>query len=200
MPSESKSKVNLLLFFLLGILLSACGEGPSTSVNSTPTADFLPTSNANAGPVENGVTSKNVAGAQRAIVRKSIEVNNFILKVAGVEKLGNILVYGGAAERSQANGTWIVIPVDLTNTYTRAEAALATDFELRLGNGQLFQQITDPKILASYAGRRGGKTSEQEIAPGESIRSYLVFDIPAEAVGLNLIFKKATSQPVSLGI
>ena len=98
---------------------------------------------------------------------------------------------------SQAVGTFVLVPLTLSNTSREPVDFASTDFSLRDGQGQVFSLHAAATGLANAA---PGKTDlfAEALQPGLEIQAILVFDVPRQASGFDLRISSGFMD-VSLG-
>ena len=109
------------------------------------------------------------------------------------------LVWGEFGSSSNAVGTFVVVPVDLTNASKQAYLVNYFDFQIIDNQGRVYAANTD-LVGLSYSKHAGGQDLTTEVPPGTTIKAYLVFDVSPQAQGLKLMFKQGNNPQVSLGI
>lgn len=131
-------------------------------------------------------------------LRTPIPDGNWTLTVGAPWSGGTTLVWSAAGDTSAAAGTWLVVPVELTNTGAANFGVNSWDFRLTDAAGHRYAVSDDLGALA-YSAYAGGLTLGGQVPPGVAGRYYLVFDVAPAATGLRLQFLQGDRPAVALG-
>jgi hypothetical protein len=97
-------------------------------------------------------------------------------------------------ESTRPAGQFAIFTIDLTNTATQPAAPSAQDFTLRSAQGTIALNLAAGPAERAFAVSRDQTPFGNEIEPGETITTLLVFDIPASAFPLMLTFRLAEPE------
>jgi hypothetical protein len=117
-----------------------------------------------------------------------IEVQNFDMPG---KTLPSVASEKGAApgESLQASGNWLEVKVDLTNAGLKNLSQTLNDFEIQDSQNDAFLPDTAAPALA-YTRSKSNTTPQDSLAPGKETSFWILYDIPANISGLELVFKQ----------
>ena len=104
-----------------------------------------------------------------------------------------------AGTTPDAAGQWLLISANLYNQSYTNHQMNTSDFEAHDGAGNVYKHSTAAAALA-YPATQGAKSArKQVVSPDVAVRLILVFDVPAEATGQQLVFKEGHNPRIDLG-
>ena len=149
-----------LVFLLCATGLTACARGAA----GTPT------------PV--------VAAAEKAEIGKAVRSGDWEVTLAGPAE--KIKVVGEGDITYQAQGTYVVVPIRVTNKGTEMQLIPRTLLRLKDGQDREFEPTTS-SIQVAYVLPRGIEPLlDSPMAADASRESIIMFDVPTDASGLKL--------------
>ena len=132
-----------------------------------------------------------------ATIGETISVPNWDLVTE--QPVENRILNWGDFNSTTAVGTFLVVPIDLTNQAKQAYNVNNSDFEIIDSQGRTYETSDDLGMFI-YSKYAGGKNVNDTVPPGVTAKIYLVFDINQSAQGLKIMFKQGNNPQVSLGI
>ena len=175
----------LLSCVVLGSCLALVGASTAAAIASQPTATpeivrFVP------GPQQGGASTGRVT------------THKWVLSVTGVETQ-QTLTGTPAGTTQDAAGQWLLITAYLRNQSSTNHQMNASDFEVHDGAGHVYQHSAAAAALTYPATKGAQSASKREVSPNVTVPLILVFDVPAEATGLQLVFKEGHNPRIDLG-
>lgn len=140
------------------------------------------------------------SGSIQAELNQTLRLRDWEMTVTGVERPGSILLWSSLGNQSHAVGTWVIVPVTLTNHATGRLVVDRSDFVLLDSAGMTYDPASDDGAAHAYSFYRGGTTlARTAVVAGASATFYVVFDVPSTIQGLRVQFKQDRQPVINLG-
>lgn len=189
-------------------LLAGCGAAPSATKPATVATTAAPATSAPAAATKPAATTapaKPAAVAPTATTKPEpqllkigdvLEAPNWHLKVVTAERVDGDLVWSQYGNKTKAIGQWLVLTLELKNVGRENFSVHQHDFELQTANGQTIKHSSE---VFGYADFKGQVALGKQIPPGATVVTPLIYDIPQNTNGINLIFAQAKNKPINVG-
>lgn len=197
------------LFLLIGLSNAGRGSAPTTvmATGTTVAVAAQPTAAATAAkPAAAVATPKPAAptAAPTAVptvppvlkIEDRLTTPNWELSVKQVERLPGELVWSDFGNKTAPVGQWLILMVELKNVGKENHTLNTWDFELRTASGQTIKHTSE---ITGYADYKKLTRLGRQIPPGATVMTPLLFDIPKDMQGLNLVFGQAKNTPINVG-
>jgi len=120
------------------------------------------------------------------------------LEVVTVERLGaGPLVWSQAHPPLPPTGSWLRIRISMRNTGPYSVYVFPSSFELRDGLGWAYTAPQSP-ATAAYSAYAGASPLAELVRSGAAGEYWLIFDIPPDAAGLQLVFREGGGAVLDL--
>ena len=159
---------------------------------------MAPTTVAATAPTKPAPTATSTPEPQLLKIGDMLESQNWHMMVTSVERVDGELVWSRFGNKSTAAGQWLVVTLEITNTGQDSRTLTTRDFELRTATGQMIKHITDG-IWIGYAQYTDRTALGRPIPPGTKVTTPLLFDIPKDLQGLDLILTQEQHKPINVG-
>jgi hypothetical protein len=92
-----------------------------------------------------------------------------------------------------------VLTTEITNTTGESAHLNEHDFKLKFADGRTVNPLDNGFTQSMYAQKIKQTPLNKAIAPGATVTVPLLFDIPAGAEGIDLVYTWAQASPVNVG-
>lgn len=161
----------LVLFF---IVIGMIGSSGGSSVPSTQT-----------GSSDTNTTTEKAAPAPAAKIGDTVTDKDMAFAVTNFTTAKTL---GSSFTKKDAQGTFQVISLKITNQSKETKTIDSSMFQLTDSQGRTFDRSVEGQSAQGFS-EGGFDLFLQQVQPGLSVNGDIVFDIPADATGLQLIVK-----------
>ena len=119
-------------------------------------------------------------------------IGDWVIEVTHYGQPGSILHSDSEAQNDiKAQGSWLEVEVTIKDAGFGPLVPKPADFEADDSQNNAFLPNQTAQVSA-YAISKSSPNPINEIAPGDTARVWLVYDLPANSSGLELIFKQGS--------
>lgn len=165
----------LFLFFIVIGMIGSGGSGSSTSSSSNGDSSDSGTS-----ATSEKTTTESVAKVGESVTDKDLDF--VVTDITTAKTLGNSFT------EKDAQGTFQVITLKITNQGKETKTIDSSMFQLTDSEGRTFDRSVEGQSAKGF-GEGNVDLFLQQVQPGLSVTGDIVFDIPDNASGLQLIVK-----------
>jgi len=188
------------LVVLIGIITAISNGGKSNTASVAPgNAAASPASPA-ASPVSSPASTKPATQASAAPkVGDTVTKGNWAYTVTKVDKPGKSIDTGNQFIKLDALGTWLAVYTTLKNVGNANFPINTTDFQLQDAAGTKSDVTSHIVEMDTWLDKNNLKQLGEQIPPGISFDTALLFDVNPDAKGFKLNLKQANTL-VDLGV
>jgi len=154
---------------------NATANAPTNAPTPVPTEK--PTSTPKPAPTEKPSATPKPTATPLPSLNQVVSAKNWDITIIAVNKPGQTLAWSTYGNKTKAEGTWLVVSLDATNTGKENFGLNYSDFTLYDGNGNKYNVTDDSGIRYEYAETKGGSNIGAQVPPGVKVHYFLVFDI-----------------------
>lgn len=172
--ARHKILTGILALFLFFIMIGMIGSSGGSSTPSTQT-----------GSSDTNTTAEKAAPAPAAKIGDTVTDKDMDFSVTNLTTAKTL---GSSFTKKDAQGTFQVISLKITNQSKETKTIDSSMFQLTDSQGRTFDRSVEGQSAQGFS-EGGFDLFLQQVQPGLSVNGDIVFDIPADATGLQLIVK-----------
>lgn len=185
------------LVLLIVVIAAVANGGKSNTATVTTAASSSVSTAANSGSPAPAKPS--VAASVAPKVGDTVTKGNWAYTVSKVDKPGKSIDTGNQFMKLDALGTWFAVYMNLKNVGNANFPINTSDFELQDSAGIKSSVTTHIVEMGVWLDKLSLKKLGEQIPPGISFDTALLFDVNPDAKGLKLNLKQANTL-VDLGV
>ncbi len=169
---------------------------PSDTATAQPiaTETARPSDTATAQPIATETPRPLATETARTIftIGETIRAGNWEYRINRVQQ-AKTLSWGTSGDKAQAKGTFLLVYMTVKNIGSKNSALDASNYQLKDANGTAYN-TTNLSQVASFIRSSKMANFGDQISPGQSLNTLLIFDLDSNAKSLTLYLNQAQAQ------